>query len=61
MELIIYILPGLLLLSHFCVFQLGRRLGQKEGIDYCFDMKEKELKESMKKMQENNYETTYKC
>lgn len=34
----------LLLFSNFCAFMVGRYLGAKEGIDYCFKRREEELK-----------------
>ena len=32
------------LLSNLIFFAIGRRIGVKEGIDYCFEQREKELK-----------------
>lgn len=31
------------MLSNILFFCIGRRIGAKEGIDYCFEQKEKEL------------------
>ena len=33
----------ILMLSNLLFFAIGRRIGAKEGIDYCFEQKEKEL------------------
>lgn len=38
----------LFLLSHWVAFMIGRRLGAKEGIDYCFDKLEQDLSKKEK-------------